>query len=106
MPEFQSVLVFNEISKRLDASKVNKVGKKFLFNIKSDDGKEQKSWLVDLTSGSGSVKEGSDSDKADCTITIKDSDFVKLTLGKLNPQSAFMTGKLKVKGLLLSYYTM
>ncbi len=89
------------MSSRLDADKVKKIGKTFLFNINPDSKGSAKSWLVDLSSGNGAVKEASDKDKADCTITIKDSDFVKLVNGKLNAQSAFMTGKLKIKGNLM-----
>ena len=37
-------------------------------------------------------------EKADCVIGMKDSDYVLLMTGKLNPQAAFMKGKLKVKG--------
>ncbi len=32
------------------------------------------------------------------SISLKDEDFVKLFYGKLNPMTAFMTGKLKIKG--------
>jgi putative sterol carrier protein len=64
-------------------------------------GGDEKSWLVDLTSGKGSITEVSGDEKADCTLTIKDTDFVNLVLGKLNPQKAFMTGKLKLKGNML-----
>lgn len=39
-----------------------------------------KSWLVDLKNGDGSLKEGGEG-KADCTIIIKDEDFVKLMSG-------------------------
>ena len=36
--------------------------------------------------------------KADVTIKVDDSDFVKLADGKLNPMQAFMQGKIKVSG--------
>ncbi|PAA69637.1 hypothetical protein BOX15_Mlig019370g1 [Macrostomum lignano] len=36
--------------------------------------------------------------KADVTITISDQDLVQLMLGKLNPQQAFFSGKLKMQG--------
>ena len=35
---------------------------------------------------------------ANCTIEMKDGDFVDIVTGKLNGQMAFMTGKLKIKG--------
>ncbi|MBI4373283.1 MAG: SCP2 sterol-binding domain-containing protein [Deltaproteobacteria bacterium] len=54
-------------------------------------------WTLDLTGPLGQVKEGS-SGKATCTVKISDENFVKLIEGKLNPQMAFMTGKLKVQG--------
>ena len=54
-------------------------------------------WVVDLKNGSGSVKPGKAA-KADLTLTVSDDDFVALAEGKLNPQQAFMRGKLKLKG--------
>lgn len=38
---------------------------------------------------------------ADTTITVSDEDFVSLALGKLNPQVAFMKGKLKITGNIM-----
>jgi putative sterol carrier protein len=35
---------------------------------------------------------------ADCTIKVTMADFLEIAEGKLNPQMAFMTGKLKVAG--------
>jgi 3-hydroxyacyl-CoA dehydrogenase/3a,7a,12a-trihydroxy-5b-cholest-24-enoyl-CoA hydratase len=46
----------------------------------------------------GQAKEGV---KVECTITLGDEDFVSLSKGKLNPQQAFMNGKLKVKGNIM-----
>lgn len=34
-------------------------------------------------------------------MTVDDDDLVKLMFGKLNPQRAFMMGKLKVKGNIM-----
>lgn len=33
-----------------------------------------------------------------CTVTMSADDFMALVGGKLNPTTAFMTGKLKIKG--------
>ncbi|MDA8351944.1 MAG: SCP2 sterol-binding domain-containing protein [Firmicutes bacterium] len=35
---------------------------------------------------------------SDCTIQLSEKNFIKLAEGRLNPTTAFMTGKLKVKG--------
>ena len=54
-------------------------------------------WTLDLKTPGGQVQSGS-SGNANCTVIIEDENFVKLIAGQLNPQMAFMTGKLKVTG--------
>jgi|LauGreDrversion4_2_1035121.scaffolds.fasta_scaffold288901_2 putative sterol carrier protein len=54
-------------------------------------------YVIDLKNNNGSVRKGED-ENADCTFTMKPEDFLALAMGKLNPQSAFMSGKLKIKG--------
>ena len=54
-------------------------------------------WTIDCTKAGGSISSGS-SGNAKLTVTVSDSDFVDLYQGKLNPQMAFMSGKVKVKG--------
>lgn len=39
-----------------------------------------------------------DDNDADCTVKISKDDFIKLSEGDLNPQMAFMMGKLRVEG--------
>ncbi|MDO8462589.1 MAG: SCP2 sterol-binding domain-containing protein [Deltaproteobacteria bacterium] len=64
------------------------------FNITGNSGGI---WTIDLTTPGGNVSTGS-SGKANCTVTMSDENFISLVTGKLNPQMAFMSGKLKVAG--------
>jgi len=54
-------------------------------------------WVIDLKNGKGSVKQGRAKD-ADATFTMLDDEYVQLVDGKLNPQMAFLQGKMKIKG--------
>jgi putative sterol carrier protein len=70
-----------------------KVGASFQFHLTGEQGG---SWIVDMKNA-GEVRAGS-IDNADCTITMNDADFVALAQGKLNPMTAFSSGKLKIQG--------
>ncbi|XP_071039115.1 peroxisomal multifunctional enzyme type 2 isoform X3 [Parasteatoda tepidariorum] len=65
-------------------------------------GKKISEWTVDLKSGAGSIYRGSPKNgKADVMLTMEDEDVILMMLGKLNPQRAFMTGRLKIKGNIM-----
>ncbi len=66
----------------------------FEFDVQGDSAEI---WTVDLTKSSDWVYTGS-SGQAKVTVTIKLADLADIVEKKLNPQMAFMTGKLKVKG--------
>ncbi|XP_068395995.1 sterol carrier protein 2 [Eschrichtius robustus] len=97
---FKANLVFKEIEKKLEEEGeqfVKKIGGIFAFKVKDGPGGKEATWVVDVKNGKGSVLPNSDK-KADCTITMADSDLLALMTGKMNPQSAFFQGKLKITG--------
>ncbi|XP_051929476.1 sterol carrier protein 2b [Hippocampus zosterae] len=97
---FKAHAVFQEINKKLQQegdAYVKKIGGVFAFKVKDGpDGKEA-TWLVDVKNGKGCVHNDTDK-KADCTIAMSDSDLLALMTGKINPQTAFFQGKLKITG--------
>ena len=82
---------FETLEARIDASKTAGMNNSYLFDI---DGAGK--WKVDVQDGSVKVTE--DEEDADVTITTSEETFEKITSGEQNATSAYMTGKLKVKG--------
>jgi 3-hydroxyacyl-CoA dehydrogenase/3a,7a,12a-trihydroxy-5b-cholest-24-enoyl-CoA hydratase len=60
-------------------------------------GKIVKQWIIDLKNGTGSVSEGP-SAQNNALFSVSDEDFYQICQGKLNPQMAFIQGKMKIKG--------
>lgn len=98
--DFKAAAVFNQLKGRVNADLVKQVGSVYRFDV-TNANKQSQTWLVDLKNGSGSVATSNDKAAADCIVAIQDDDFVQLMSGKLNPQKAFMSGKLKVKGNMM-----
>ncbi|XP_056388192.1 sterol carrier protein 2 isoform X3 [Hyla sarda] len=97
---FKAQYVFNEIEKKLKEEGeqfVKKIGGVFAFKVKEGPSGEEATWVVDVKNGKGSVHFNSDQ-KPDCTITMSDADLLSLMTGKINPQTAFFQGKLKITG--------
>ena len=82
---------FQTLASRADTSKTAGMNNSYLFDI---DGAGV--WKVDVRDGSVNVSEG-ESD-ADVRISTSEETFEKMISGEQNPTSAYMTGKLKVKG--------
>ena len=72
---------------------MKKIGGIFAFKVKDGPGGKEATWVVDVKN----VLPNSDK-KADCTITMAGSDLLALMTGKMNPQTVFFQGKLKING--------
>ena len=73
---------------------VAKIAAIYQFNIAGPEGGH---WSVDCTVPGGAVLPGQ-AQAAKCTVSCTDADFLAIVNGKLNPQMAFMSGKLKIQG--------
>jgi putative sterol carrier protein len=73
---------------------VAKINAVYQFNISGAGGG---SWVVDCTAPGGKIEPGAAAN-ARCTVAATDQDFLSILNGKLNPQMAFMSGKLKIQG--------
>jgi putative sterol carrier protein len=82
---------FETLASRVDESKTGGMNNSYLFDI---DGAGK--WKVDVTDGKVTVTEGGED--ADAIISASEETFTKMVSGEQNPTSAYMTGKLKVKG--------
>jgi putative sterol carrier protein len=82
---------FEGLEERIDPSKTAGMTNSYVFEI---DGAG--TWRVDVVDGKVSVAEG-DGD-SDATIAASEDTFEQIASGDLNATTAYMTGKLKVRG--------
>jgi putative sterol carrier protein len=82
---------FEGLEGRIDPSKTAGMTNSYVFEI---DGAG--TWKVDVEDGNVSVSEGGG--EADATITASEETFNKIASGEMNATTAYMTGKLKIKG--------
>jgi putative sterol carrier protein len=73
------------------SSKATGLTATYLFDV---DGAGK--WTVRVENGKVSVREGEDG--ADCTISTSEDTLMKIVRGEQNATSAFMLGKVKVRG--------
>ncbi|MCW3490365.1 SCP2 sterol-binding domain-containing protein [Dethiobacter alkaliphilus] len=66
----------------------------FQFALSGDNGGD---FYISVANGKGEVSEGQAED-ANVTVEMSDENFNKLLHGKLNATTAFMMGKIKIKG--------
>ncbi len=82
---------FDGLEAGADPDKLAGVDTTYLFEI---DGAGE--WLVAIHDGHMHVSEGSG--EADCVISASADTFLKIANGEQNATSAYMTGKIKIKG--------
>ena len=82
---------FDGLASRADAEKTAGMNNSYLFDI---EGAGQ--WVVAVADGAVTVTEGTG--EADTTITTSEESFMAIVRGEQNPTTAYMTGKLKIKG--------
>lgn len=82
---------FDSLPSRADAAKLAGMSNSYLFDIEGEG-----LWLVKVADGAIDVTAGAG--EADATITASGETFEKIVSGEQNPTTAYMTGKLKIKG--------
>ena len=82
---------FDALPSKVDPAKTAGMNNSYVFDIEGAG-----TWKVDVRDGAVKVAEGAED--GDVTITTSEETFEKITSGEQNATSAYMTGKLKVKG--------
>jgi len=83
---------FRTLPRRVSADRIAGMNNTYVFDIEGAG-----TWTVALADGSLTVTDGA-GENADCTVSASEETFEKIVAGEQNPTSAYMTGKLKVKG--------
>lgn len=87
--------MFDLIQNHLNEKVVQTTGAVFQFEL---SGPEKGTWHLDLKTGAGAAGSGASPGEPDVTFKMDSKDFVKMFKGELKATSAFMSGKLKIKG--------
>jgi putative sterol carrier protein len=78
----------------LDSEKAGSLDKKIQINLSGDDGG---TWWLKIRDGKAESGRGEIEDP-DLTLSASSADYVQIVTGKLDGASAFMSGRLRVKG--------
>jgi putative sterol carrier protein len=82
---------FETLESRANSANLAGMSNSYLFDIEGEG-----QWLVSVGDGALTVTEGSG--EADATISTSGEVFDRIVAGEQNPTTAYMTGKLKIKG--------
>jgi putative sterol carrier protein len=86
--------VFKEMPNRFNAGAAKGMKAVYQFDLTGDGGGK---YNLAIDDGKLGVAEGAHA-SPNITITMAASDYLDMVNGKLNPQMAFMSGKLKIAG--------
>ena len=82
---------FEELKTKIDPSRTAGQRASYRFDVAGAG-----NWHVDIDDGDVQITE-SDAD-ADCVIETSEENFMRIVRGQQSPTTAYMTGKVKVKG--------
>ena len=83
---------FEELPSKVDPNRTAGVNNTYVFDIEGAG-----TWTVAVHDGQVEVTEG-DTGEGDVTISSSAQNFERIVSGDQNPTTAYMSGKLKVKG--------
>ena len=82
---------FDELPGRVDPARLVGISSTYLFDVTGTG-----AWTVAIADGGITVTEGEH--EADATVIASEKTFLKLISGESNPTTAYLTGKIKVRG--------
>ena len=82
---------FEGLPSRVTPDRIEGMNNTYVFDIEGAG-----AWTVAIADGAIVVTEGIGD--ADCTFSASEESFAKIVAGEQNPTTAYMTGKLKIKG--------
>ncbi|HEU5010703.1 MAG TPA: SCP2 sterol-binding domain-containing protein [Gaiellaceae bacterium] len=82
---------FEGLPSRVTPDRIEGMNNTYVFDIEGAG-----AWTVAIADGTVTVTEGVG--EGDCTFSTSEENFEKIVAGEQNPTTAYMTGKLKIKG--------
>ena len=87
--------IFEKVERKIKekSQELSEVRAVYKFELEGPDGG---TWIVDLREETMGVRQTEE--EAQCTFRSKDVHFISMFTGKLRPESALLTGKVKMSG--------
>lgn len=83
---------FDALPSRVSPDRIEGMNNTYVFEIEGAG-----TWTVNVADGAVTVTDGAE-EAADCTFSATEETFEKIASGEQNATTAYMTGKLKIKG--------